>query len=373
MKRNGKSIFLYPGRVRGYIFVVMKKCAVAVVLFVVVTLLSQCYYVREGAALLDIYSSGEDIDRALAGNGLSPQERSLLLKVKEIKHYVVTRFGLADNANYTSYIRLNRQYLAAVVSACDRLAFHQYLWDYLFVGRLPYQGFFDADEAKREARLLEEDGYDVYLRPVDAFSTLGLLSDPVFSFMKDYPDYALAELITHEQTHATVFLPGQATFNENLAQFVGEEGMREYIRDKYGEQSDEYRTAISLDHDSGAFTQTMRELRDRLAAVYALKLPDAEKLARKAETISAWKAEFAEKYPSRFRTKLYQAFPEREINNAVIMTYMNYTAQSGDFASLFALCHNDLSLFMSLAKKIKPDSKDPLADFRLLVENAKKP
>jgi len=350
----------------------MKKTALAIILFVAITLLTQCYYIREGAALLDIYSSGENIDRALAGRDLSPAERSLLLKVKEIKRFAVTRFGLADNANYTSYIRVDRKYLAAVVSACDRLSFRQYLWDYLFVGKLPYQGFFDADQARREARLLEEEGYDVYVRPVDAFSTLGILSDPVFSFMKNYPAYALAELITHEQTHATVFLPGQATFNENLASFVGEEGMREYIRQKYGTDSEEYRTALALDHDARAFALTVRELYDRLKAVYDQKLPDAEKLKRKAEIIDGWKMEYALRYASRFRTRLYEGFPKLNVNNAVIMTNMNYTQQSGEFASLFALCRDDLALFVSYAKKIKRDSKHPLEEFKSLIEAGQK-
>ncbi|MBN2353211.1 MAG: aminopeptidase [Spirochaetales bacterium] len=350
----------------------MKKIAIALVIFGMVTLLSQCYYIREGAVLLDIYASGEDIDRALAGQDLSPSERTLLLKVREIKRFAVTRFGLADNANYTSYIRINRKYLAAVVSACDRLSFRQYVWDYLFVGRLPYQGFFDADEAEREARLLKEEGQDVYVRPVDAFSTLGLLSDPVFSFMQHYPDYALAELITHEQTHATVFITGQATFNENLANFVGKEGMREYIKEKFGEESDEYRTALSLDHDARAFATTVRVLYERLNAAYGHKTPDEEKLKQKADIIDSWKKEFAERYEERFKTALYRRFPKVNVNNAVIMTNMNYTEQSGDFASLFALCHNNLALFVSYAKRIARDSKHPLDDLRAFIESGQR-
>jgi predicted aminopeptidase len=357
-----------PGFLR-YVYLVMKKCVVAVILLVLSLLLSQCYYIRQGVTLIDIYSSGEDIDKALADTALSADEHGLLEKVKAIKHYGVARFGLADNANYTSYIRIDRKYLAAVVSACDRLSFNQYLWNYLFVGRLPYMGFFNTEEAKREGRLLEADGCDVYIRPVDAFSTLGILSDPVFSFMRNYPDYALAELITHEQTHATVFLPGQATFNENLATFVGEESMRVYIREKYGETSDEYHTALSLDHDSAAFTKTLRDLHDRLQALYSGKLSEADKLKEKAAIIASWKEDYTKNYSSRFQTKLYQAFPDRELNNAVIMTNMNYMEKSEDMKALFELCHRDLALFVSIAKKLKPDSRDPLADFKALIAN----
>jgi predicted aminopeptidase len=352
----------------------MKKCALAVILLLISMMSFQCYYIREGVALLDVYSSGEAIDKALQRTDLAEEERTLLTRVKEIKQYAVTRFGLAENGNYTNYIRLKKDYLADIVSACDSVSFKQYLWDYLFVGKLPYQGFFNEAEAAAEARRLEHDGYDVYVRHVDAFSTLGVFSDPIFSFMKNYPSYALAELIFHEQAHATLFLSGQGTFNENFATFIGETGMQIYLQEKDGVESREYKIALALNHDHEAFSGELKSLYDELNGIYIQNITREEKIRQKTDAIEAWKTRYREKYREHFKTSLYQAFADQSVNNAVIMTYMNYTEKQDAMRELYELCGRDLFLFIKLARQLK-DIKgtsehpmDPVEEFRKLIE-----
>jgi predicted aminopeptidase len=351
----------------------MKKCLIAVSLMLLCALCFQCYYVRQGVALLDVYATAQDIDRLLAENRLPAEERNLLEQVKAIKHFAVVSLGLAENKNYSSYIRLNRNYLASVVSACASLSFKQYVWDYPFVGKLPYKGYMNEEESGREADTLRTEGYDVYVRRVDAFSTLGLLQDPVFSFMRYYPSYALAELILHEQTHATVFLDNQATFNENLASFVGGEGMQRYIKETYGEAGEEYRIALALDHDRNAFTEAMRELYQRLSHLYETTPAPDDRAAEKGRIIDQWKKEFSAGYKEKFRTDLYAKFTEVDINNAMIMTYMNYTEHSGEMRELYDGCGKDLALFVRLAKRLPKNEKNPIAALRKLIDEAALP
>lgn len=345
----------------------MKKISITIFILLVCSLCFQCYYVRQGVALLDIYSSARDIDQLLAREDLAPQERTLLLRVKEIKNFAVADLGLAENGNYTKYIRLSRGYLASVVSACEALSFKQYFWDYPFVGLLPYQGFLNDGEAEEEASALRGRGYDVFVRRVDAFSTLGMLQDPVFSFMGSYPHFALAELILHEQTHATVFLDNQATFNENLASFVGQEGMRLYIHRQGGEDTDEYRTALALEHDRKAYAQAMQELHERLDALYQGAQSADDKGAGKAGIISEWKKESSDTYEQKYLTPYYRKMIDRDINNAVIMTYMNYTEKSKEMEELFALCGRDLPLFIRLARRLSKNEKNPMSALRTLI------
>jgi len=91
------------------------------------------------------------------------------------------------------------------------------------VGELPYKGYFDAEAAAAEAGRLRAEGYDVCLTPVRAYSTLGWFDDPVTGPMLRLPPARLVETIFHELVHANLFLPGQATFNESAATFLGEE------------------------------------------------------------------------------------------------------------------------------------------------------
>jgi len=91
------------------------------------------------------------------------------------------------------------------------------------VGRLPYKGYFDPEAAAAEAETLRSEGYDVCLTPVRAYSTLGWFDDPVTGPMLRQQPPRLAETIFHELVHANLFFPGQATFNESAATFLGEE------------------------------------------------------------------------------------------------------------------------------------------------------
>ncbi|HTU01686.1 MAG TPA: aminopeptidase, partial [Candidatus Sulfotelmatobacter sp.] len=211
------------------------------------------YLAKQGTYLIRTSSGARSIDSLLASKDAPHSVRDLLQRVKAIKSFAVTQMGLRDNGNYTRYKVIAADHLVDVVSASDATSFTPYLWQYPFLGKLPYKGFYVATDAKAEADRLRGQGYDVIVRPVDAFSTLGFVRDPVYSFMDGYSPYELASTIIHEQTHATLFLRGQPQFNEELATFVGDEGAFEWLRATYGADSPEYQDALDQTADSATF------------------------------------------------------------------------------------------------------------------------
>jgi predicted aminopeptidase len=311
------------------------------------------YLARQGGYLLR-YSLGTRSVQSLIADPATPEQtRRFLLEVQDIKRFAVGTIGLKDNGNYTRYRVIDGNHLVDVVSACDAVSFTPYLWRYPLLGKLPYQGFYRRADAEREASRLRAEGYDVLVRPVDAFSTLGFLKDPLYSFMRSYTPFDLASLIIHEQTHATLFLRGQPDFNEELATFVGTEGALEWIRQRYGERSAEYRAAVDENADSETMTGLLHGLAAELQTVYQGPGTREEKLARKSDIIAGFEARLAADRSTLFRTAAYRAPGTTPINNALLSLYRLY---SGDVPLLRSYwqrrCGGDLRRFMQAAETL---------------------
>ena len=98
-----------------------------------------------------------------------------------------------------------------------------------FAGCVSYRGFFSEEEARRHAERLREEGNDVYVGGVPAYSTLGWFDDPLLSTFIRYPDVQLARLMFHELAHQRVYVKDDTTFNESFAVAVEEEGVRRWL------------------------------------------------------------------------------------------------------------------------------------------------
>jgi predicted aminopeptidase len=230
-------------------------------------------------------------------------------RVKDIRRFAIEDLGLRGTSNYTKYVDIDRDYLAAVVSASSRDSFTHHEWWFPIVGSVPYKGFFNIKDARKEQEKLRKRDLDVWIRGVDAFSTLGWFSDPLYSYMRNYSVYRLADLIIHESLHATVYLKNHAQFNEELAEFVGSEGARLYLEKTFGRESQEYRQAVSGDdEDRAAYLGYIRSLIAELEVLYADSIPREEKLQKKAEIIRASQARFEETYDTLFQSDNYREF-----------------------------------------------------------------
>jgi predicted aminopeptidase len=98
------------------------------------------------------------------------------------------------------------------------------------VGRVPYLGFFDFAAAERARAEAEGEGWDAVLRPASAFSTLGWFDDPLVPTTLALDTLALAETVIHELVHTTYYAPGEAVFNESMANFIGTRGAERFFR-----------------------------------------------------------------------------------------------------------------------------------------------
>jgi predicted aminopeptidase len=309
------------------------------------------YLAKQGRYLVGDTLGTRSASSMLADPATPQTTRGFLLRVAEIKRFAVREIGLKDNGNYTRYRKVSTDHLADVVQACDAVSFTAYLWSYPILGKLPYKGFYERPDAEKEAAALKKQGWDVIIRPVDAFSTLGFTKDPLYSFMEGYSAYQLASVIIHEQTHATLFVKGQPQFNEELASFVGDTGALLWIGSAFGKESAEYREAVDSSADEETFTALLKGLAQRLTAVYDGPLAREEKLARKAEIIAEFKKGLANGDAPRFRTRGYENLSALPVNNALLSLYSLYSDDVPLLRSYCErMCGGDLGRFLEAAR-----------------------
>jgi len=340
-------------------------------------LLSSCYEATEGLKYLSMRSKAMSIDRALADPKTGGEERLLLERAKGARSFALSELGLKETKNYTSIVKLDADRLATVVQACAELSFDRYLWSYPVIGKMPYRGYFDPKDAAKEAAALKKRGLDVISRPIDAFSTLGWLSDPLFSFMSSYKEADIADLVIHEMTHATIFLkgdrPGAEEFNEELATFVGRKGALLYLAKEYGASSPEAAAAQADHEDAAAFASYLAGTAKELEAVYSSSASDDEKRERKAEVIAARAEEFKKEGPSIFKGPGYADFPMGKINNAYIDLYRLYEGESSLYGDFYdKVCGSDMKAFIGKVARIAKAKGDPKAEMRRMLAEAEK-
>jgi len=182
------------------------------------------YLVRAAWEEGKILRARRPIAELVADPATDARTRGKLRLVLEARAFAADSVGLRAEESFTTFSRLEQDTLVLVLSAAYRDRLARYTWWFPVVGRVPYKGFFDYDAARRAAGDLRRDGFDVYLRPASAFSTLGWFNDPLLSTTLREDSLDLANTVIHELTHNSFYAPGQAVFNESFANFVGARG-----------------------------------------------------------------------------------------------------------------------------------------------------
>jgi predicted aminopeptidase len=334
--------------------------AAATLLMAACALFSGCYTLKQGGTMLGYLGRAVPLESLIGANynndgkEITEAEKNRLFveRVQDIRRFATEELGLKMSKNYTKYVQIDRDYLAAVVSASAADSFARHEWKYPVVGIMPYKGFFKVEDARKERAKLEKKGLDVWIRGVDAFSTLGWFRDPLYSYMRDYSPYRLADLIIHESLHATVFIKGQVQFNEELAEFVGTEGARLYMESRFGADSEEDRSMADERENYRRYVAFIQELVAELQEVYKSDISREEKLLEKERIIKAAQERFDAEYESLFSNKNYRGFSTLPINNAYLELYRLYHAEDNFLANLYEKSGKNLPAFIAAAKSM---------------------
>ena len=190
------------------------------------------YILRAGWEEAKILARRRPIDEVIADTGTSPALRERLTLVVAARQYAVDSLGLNAGESFTTFAQLDRDTLVLVLSAAYRDRLEAYRWWFPIVGRLPYKGFFRTGDALGARAEFEARGFDTYLRPASAFSTLGWFNDPLLSTTVRADTASLVNTVIHELSHNTLFVAGNAGFSESFASFIGARGAEAFFRSR---------------------------------------------------------------------------------------------------------------------------------------------
>ena len=277
-----------------------------------------CYYGQAAAGQLELINEQRPLADALRRER-DPERRRFLALVPDIRAFGRDVMQLRPGRSYESYFATERSGIAYVISASERTRLEPYLFTFPIVGSVAYKSYFDEDDARAAGAELQAEGYDVWVGPATAYSTLGYLRDPVTTVMMRKGFTAFVEVLLHEMTHGRLYVPGQTDFSEQLASFAGERGAEQYLRSRF--RHDPERMAELQAHLARrrALERHVGAALAELQALYARKLPEARVLALREPVFARLRAQLALLSPDARPDELV-------VNNARLLQYQRYLA-----------------------------------------------
>lgn len=309
------------------------------------------YLVQSAKGQLQLLSGGEPVASLLKDANTSAKLKHHLQLVQEVKAFAESQLKLKPTLNYQNYLDLKRDYLVMVLTASPPLKMESKTWWFPIVGTVPYKGYFDKAMGLADQKKLQAEGFETNYRPSPAYSTLGWFRDPLLSTMMLYGDFYLANTVIHESVHATHWIPGEVTFNENMASFIGNQGAQLFYAYKYGKESKEYRDTIQTLKEQKIFAQFMNQAAKELERVYQQKRSDAEILNAKQAKLKELKARYVKEILPQIKNPGYVGFEKQDWNNALMMSYLHYNAELDKLEALFEKQGRDIPKMMEFLKQ----------------------
>ncbi|WP_084197237.1 aminopeptidase [Solimonas soli] len=317
----------------------MRRLTVVILTLCAAFALSACgtlgYYAQAVSGQIQLLRARQPIAEVIADPATDAKLRERLRMVQAARDWAVQALALPDNGSYRSYVALSRPYVAWNVFATPEFSLEPLEHCFPVAGCVGYQGWYAEADARAQAERLEARGYEVYVGGVPAYSTLGWFDDPLLSSMLRWDDATLLATLFHELAHQKLYIKHDTRFNESFAEFVGEQGLREYLA-QHPQARDVDIAARRRQREQ--FTALVLALRERLAALYREPLAADLMRARKQQAFADFEQQYAALRDGEWHgVDAYGGFFRAgPLNNARLLPFGLYDADLPAFATLYA-------------------------------------
>lgn len=291
------------------------------------------YFSHLAKGQLTLLWEREKVSVLLESQDVSDGIKSRLLLSQQLRLFAQNELALPVGNAYTAYTDLERPYVVWNVYAAPPLSFDAYTWCYPFLGCLAYRGFYDEQRAEQAAKVLTDEGYEVKVRGVQAYSTLGFFDDPLLNTFMFKNEVAFVELLIHEISHRLIYIKDDTKFNENFASAVAVLGAEQWYR-----KQNNKRLYMAYQKHKQRYQNVVRFLlnfKTRLAKVYDDKTKtDNEKYLLKNKLFEQLTRDYT---LFKERNGVDKRYDERvlSMNNASLSTLANYQELVPGFIALF--------------------------------------
>ncbi|NIF19179.1 aminopeptidase [Pantoea sp. Cy-639] len=308
-------------------------------------LLSGCsslgYYGQLAEGQWQLLRSRQPVAQVVADPATSPALRQRLQFAEQARVFASERLKLPDNGSYRVYAELGRPYVVWNVFATPELSLQPVTHCFPIAGCVAYRGYYQPGAARGAAALMRQQGLDVYIGGVEAYSTLGWFDDPILSSMVGWGDERLATVIFHELAHQRFYVKDDTEFNESFATFVEQEGSRQWRLARGLAPVDD---ASARQREQ--LTQLVLDSRGRLQAIYAGPLDDAGKRKAKQAEFERLRREYREVRDRDWQgDRRFDVWMFAPMNNAKLLPFGLYDQWVPAFSQLFKEAGGDWRQF----------------------------
>ena len=322
---------------------------------------SVAYYGQLAEGQWQLLRARQPVAQVIADPATPPQLRSHLAHAEQARVFASQQMKLPDNHSYRVYADIGRPYVVWNVFATPELSLQPVTHCFPIAGCVAYRGYYQQGAARGAAALMRQDGLDVYVGGVEAYSTLGWFDDPILSSMVGWGDERLATLIFHELAHQRFYVQNDTEFNESFASFVEQEGTRQWRV---------ARGLAAIGGDQGQqreqFIRLVLASRERLQAIYSGTLDEAHKRQAKRAEFERLRREYRQVRDGQWGgDKRYDAWVYGPLNNAKLLPFGLYDQWVPAFEALFREVGRDWGRFYERVEQL---GRLPIADRKAALQ-----
>ena len=130
-----------------------------------------------------------------------PERRAKLKTVLRARRFATEELHVPDNASYRHYIEVGRPEVGWNVFAAPEFSLKPLEWCFPVAGCVVYRGYSSEAAARALAAELSDQGNDVYVARLSAYSTLGWFEDSLLSTFMNRRAEDIVGIVFHELAH----------------------------------------------------------------------------------------------------------------------------------------------------------------------------